>query len=106
VAVALANGELVCLFPEGGVTADGELARFRPGVARIIERTPVPVVPMGLSGLWGSVFSRQDGAVLARPWRARPFRRIAIAVGLPLAPSAAEPEALREQGLALRGELR
>jgi 1-acyl-sn-glycerol-3-phosphate acyltransferase len=102
VAAALAAGELVCIFPEGRVTGDGEMGPFRPGIARILARSPVPVVPMGLSGLWGSVFSRRDGAVLARPWRARPFRRIAIAVGQPLPPSTAEPATLREQVLALR----
>jgi 1-acyl-sn-glycerol-3-phosphate acyltransferase len=104
VAAALAAGELVCIFPEGRVTADGEMGPFRPGIARILERTPVPVVPLALSGLWGSIFSRRDGAVLARPWRAKPFRRIAIAVGDPVAPAAAEPEALAGQVLALRGD--
>ena len=102
VAAALGNGELVCIFPEGRITGDGEMGPFRPGIARILARTPVPVVPLGLSGLWGSVFSRRDGSVLARPWRARPFRRIAIAVGEPLPPSGAEPVALRERVSALR----
>jgi 1-acyl-sn-glycerol-3-phosphate acyltransferase len=106
VAAALAAGDLVAIFPEGKVTGDGELGAFRPGIARIIERSPVPVVPMALSGLWGSIFSRRDGRVLARPWKARPFRRIALAVGPAVLPAQAEPEALRERVLALRGEVR
>ena len=57
---ALAAGEIVCIFPEGRITDTGELNAFRPGLQRILERTPVPVVPMALRGLWGSFFSRSD----------------------------------------------
>lgn len=106
VAAALATGELVGIFPEGRITADGELGAFRPGIARILAGNPVPVVPLALSGLWGSIFSRRDGRALARPWRARPFRRIAIAVGVPVAAEAVHPDALRSEVLALRGSER
>jgi 1-acyl-sn-glycerol-3-phosphate acyltransferase len=106
VAAALAAGELVGIFPEGRITADGELGAFRPGIARILAGNPVPVVPLALSGLWGSIFSRRDGRALARPWRARPFRRIAIAVGVPVAAEAAHPDALRSEVLGLRGSER
>lgn len=54
----LKEGELVCIFPEGKLTADGEMNEFRGGVTRILEETPVPVIPMALQGLWGSFFSR------------------------------------------------
>ena len=103
VAAALAAGELVCIFPEGGITYDGDVLPFRPGITRIIERNPVPVVPMALRGLWGSIFSRRDGKAFSRPWKARPFRKIAIAVGQQVAPQAAEPQALREEVVQLRG---
>ncbi|OUD15768.1 glycerol acyltransferase [Thioflexithrix psekupsensis] len=56
---ALNNGELVCIFPEGGLTKDGELQPFRPGVERVLAVAPVPVIPMALRGLWGSIFSRK-----------------------------------------------
>ena len=58
---ALANGELVGIFPEGGLSPDGEVKEFRSGVSQILERRPVPVVPMALEGLWGGVFSRKPG---------------------------------------------
>ena len=58
VAQALAAGELVGLFPEGRLTSDGEMGLFRSGIARILERTPVPVIPMALCGLWQSLFAR------------------------------------------------
>jgi 1-acyl-sn-glycerol-3-phosphate acyltransferase len=106
VAAALGAGELVCIFPEGSITGDGEIAPFRSGVARILEKTPVPVVPLGLSGLWGSVFSRRDGRALARPWAARPFRRVELAVGAAIEAATANPELLRERVLSLRGGVR
>ncbi|MBE9568804.1 MAG: MFS transporter [Proteobacteria bacterium] len=66
---ALAEGDLVCVFPEGKLTSDGELNTFRDGIERIIQRTPVPVVPMALQGLWGSAFSRQKSNILYRLFR-------------------------------------
>ena len=66
---ALAAGELVCIFPEGKLTADGEMNEFRGGVTRILEETPVPVIPMALQGLWGSFFSRDPNkGVFRRLW--------------------------------------
>jgi 1-acyl-sn-glycerol-3-phosphate acyltransferase len=48
ITAALEDGQLVCIFPEGQLTRDGEIGPFRPGVTRIVERTPVPVIPMAL----------------------------------------------------------
>lgn len=63
---ALANGELVCIFPEGRLTPDGELGDFRPGIDKILARDPVLVIPMALHGLWGSYFSHKGGHALAK----------------------------------------
>lgn len=63
---ALVDGELVCIFPEGRLTRDGKLSPFRRGVERIVARDPVPVVPLGLHGLWGSWFSRYGKGPLRR----------------------------------------
>jgi 1-acyl-sn-glycerol-3-phosphate acyltransferase len=67
---ALKRGEVICIFPEGGITRDGELAPFRPGIERIVRDTPVPVIPVALVGLWQSVFSRNPEAKRKRnfPW--------------------------------------
>ncbi|MEX1267077.1 MAG: MFS transporter [Woeseia sp.] len=62
----LADGQLVCIFPEGAITRDGRVHPFRSGVERIIERRPVPVIPMALCGLWGSWFSRKRSGGLRR----------------------------------------
>src|SRR5262249_49668663 len=103
VAKALQEGDLVVIFPEGRITDTGEMYPFRPGVTRILEKTPVPVVPMALRGLWGSFFSRKDGAAMSKPSRFVPFRRIGLAVGEAVAPAAATPDALQANVAALRG---
>ena len=98
----LAAGDLLCIFPEGSLTSDGELAPFRRGIERIVQETPVPVVPMALRGLWGSVYSRQ-GAGAFRKLPQQVGRRIDVVAGPPVPPQAATADALRERVLALRG---
>ncbi|MGE5095013.1 MAG: MFS transporter [Betaproteobacteria bacterium] len=107
VAEALAQGELVAIFPEGRITDTGDLYPFRPGIRRIVERTPVPVVPLALKGLWGSVFSRYGGRVMSSTlWRRGLFPRIALEAATPLAPAQATPESLQVLVQALRGAWR
>ena len=66
----LAAGNIVCIFPEGAITRDGDIARFRPGIEKILKRRPVPVVPASLGRLWGSWLSRrQDGGLRKIPGR-------------------------------------
>jgi 1-acyl-sn-glycerol-3-phosphate acyltransferase len=57
---ALAEGEIVGIFPEGKLSTDGEIAAFKSGVERILKARPVPVVPLALRGMWASVFSKQN----------------------------------------------
>ena len=106
VAKALEAGDLVGIFPEGRITDTGELYPFRKGITRIVERTPVPVVPMALRGLWGSFFSRKDGPAMTRPLRRGLFSKVSLAVAAPVAPAAATPEALQEIVAGLRGDSR
>jgi len=106
VARALDDGELVGLFPEGRITDNGELYPFRPGIRRILERNPVPVVPLALRGLWGSTFSRKDGAALSRPFRRGLFSRIELVGGAPFSPEEATPQTLQLAVASLRGDLR
>ncbi len=104
-AKALKAGEIVCIFPEGSITSTGELLRFRPGLQRILEQAPVPVVPMALRGLWGSFFSRVSDGKAMRRFRGV-FSRIALVAGAPIAPANATPEILQGVVLALRGDRR
>jgi len=104
-AEALRNGEIVGIFPEGKLTEDGELSRFRPGVQQMLEATPVPVVPMALSGLWGSFFSRAYGGKAMRRLRGV-FSRIAFVVAPPVPAERVTLDGLQSAVLALRGERR
>ena len=104
-AQALRDGEIVGIFPEGKLTDDGELSRFRPGVQQMLATTPVPVVPMALSGLWGSFFSRAYGGKAMRRLRGV-FSRIAFVVAPPVPPERVTLDGLQSMVLALRGERR
>jgi hypothetical protein len=102
IAAELAEGELVCIFPEGKITSDGELAPFRPGIEHIVERTPVPVVPVALVGLWGSFFSRKGGRAMTRPFR-RIWSRVTVRVGEAIPPEAVTTQLLAERVAKLGG---
>ena len=104
-AEALRNGEIVGIFPEGNLTTTGELNRFRPGVQQMVGTTPVPVVPMALSGLWGSFFSRTVGGKAMRRLRGV-HSRIALRVAPPVPPEEVTLVGLQATVLALRGARR
>lgn len=94
----LADGELVGIFPEGGITHDGVLQPFKGGVMKILEQRPVPVVPVALVNLWGSFFSRAEGGrAMSKPFRRGVFSRVSVVAAPPLAPEAVTPEGLRER---------
>jgi 1-acyl-sn-glycerol-3-phosphate acyltransferase len=102
---ALAKGELVCIFPEGGLTRDGAIAPFRTGLEQVLARRPVPVVPLALRGLWGSVWSRRD-SMLHRSRLPRRLRaRVELVVAAPIEAAAANAAMLEARVRALRGEL-
>jgi 1-acyl-sn-glycerol-3-phosphate acyltransferase len=104
---ALDEGEMVCIFPEGRITDTGELYPFKQGVRLIVERTPVPVIPMALRGLWGSFFSRYGGEAFSLPVDARLRRgfrsRLELVIGEPVPPEIATPELLMQRVQQLRG---
>ncbi|GAB3729894.1 MFS transporter [Luteimonas pelagia] len=101
---ALANGELVGIFPEGGLTKDGGIAPFKSGVEKILARRAVPVVPMALRGMWASMWSRRD----SRMRRARLPRRfrahVEVVAEAPVDGATATADSLEAQVRALRGD--
>ncbi|KQV99584.1 MFS transporter [Rhizobacter sp. Root1221] len=95
-AAALDAGDIVCIFPEGAITKNGELGEFRAGVMKLLERNAVPVIPMALQNLWGSFFSRAEkGVAMAKPFRRGFWSRVGLVVGEPVAPAEVTPEGLR-----------
>ena len=98
----LADGEVVGIFPEGKLTATGEMNVFRKGVEKILARRPVPVVPMALRGLWGSFFSRKGGKAMQRLPR-RFWSKIEVVAGPAVPPEQATAEQLQTLVAELRG---
>ncbi|MFA0158273.1 MFS transporter [Vibrio sp. 10N.261.46.A3] len=102
---ALHEGHIVCIFPEGKLTSDGEVAEFMRGMELIIKRSPVPVIPMALKGLWGSYFSRYKGRA-CKGLPTRFWTKLEIEAGEPISPKQASCETLRQSVSDLRGSLR
>jgi hypothetical protein len=101
----LAAGNIVCIFPEGAITRDGDVQRFRPGLDRIIARRPVPVIPVALGRLWGSWFSRQkSGGIRKIPGRL--FAKVPVTIGQPVAAAEYSIEKMELLVRTMRGDQR
>jgi 1-acyl-sn-glycerol-3-phosphate acyltransferase len=93
----LDDGDLLCIFPEGGISPDGNLGEFKAGVMKLLATHPVPVVPLALHNLWGSFFSRAGGAAMTRPFRRGLFSPVALVAGPAVSPADVTPLVLRER---------
>ena len=98
----LEAGEIVCIFPEGRLTLDGDIHEFKNGIEKIIKKNPVPVVTSALRGLWGSFFSHKGGKALSRFPR-RFYSKIEYRVGEVLKPEDVTASILQEKVTELRG---
>jgi 1-acyl-sn-glycerol-3-phosphate acyltransferase len=101
----LDDGDLLCIFPEGGITRDGQLGEFKGGIMKILQSHPVPVVPLALHNLWGSFFSRiEGGRAMVRPFRRGLFPPVTLRAGPALpADQVADPGVLRSRVQQLLG---
>ena len=81
----LKEGRIIGMFPEGFVSRDGRLRRFQPGIGKIVRSHNVTVVPVAVSGLWGSVFSYESGKIFFK-WPKSLRRKVKIVVGKPIVP--------------------
>jgi 1-acyl-sn-glycerol-3-phosphate acyltransferase len=103
----LREGDLLAIFPEGSITRDGELQPFKGGVMKIVESARAegiepPVIPMALTNLWGSYFSRielrgGEQVAMAKPFRRGFFSRVGLNVGQAVPPVEVKPEALQQR---------
>jgi 1-acyl-sn-glycerol-3-phosphate acyltransferase len=106
-AQVLREGDLLAIFPEGGITHDGTLQPFKGGIMKILAQSEadglvVPVIPMALTHLWGSFFSRvEQGTAMVKPFRRGLFNRVGLEVGAPVASAQVTPEGLQARVAAL-----
>lgn len=94
IAYELREGELVCVFPEGSLTPDGEIQEVKPGYTHVLQRNPVPLIPMTLKGMWGSMFSRMDRSLSAK--RPRKFwKKVELVIDQPISAPYPDPNQLK-----------
>ena len=107
-AKVLREGDLLAIFPEGGITKDGELQPFKGGIMKILDNAKrdgvdAPVIPMALTNLWGSYFSRvEKGNAMVRPFRRGVFNRVGLNVGGAMDAKTTTPDALQARVAALQ----
>ena len=91
---ALKNGEVVCIFPEGQMTRIGQMMPFRRGMERIIKGVDVPIIPVNLDGVWGSIFSFAGGRFLWKFPRRIPYP-VRVTFGKPMPSTSTSQEVRR-----------
>ena len=102
----LAAGDVLGIFPEGGITRDGQVQPFKGGIMRVLDDATAqgiapPVIPVAIQNMWGSYFSRVDGAAMCSPFRRGFWARVGVHIGAPVAADSVSPETLQEQVQAL-----
>jgi 1-acyl-sn-glycerol-3-phosphate acyltransferase len=101
-------GEVLCIFPEGGLSKNGDMKTFRPGIERILDDNSkkggasVPVVPMALCGLWGTFFSREGGSAMSG-LPTRLWSKIALKIADPIPAEQVTAQILQDKTQNLRG---
>lgn len=103
IAEELEAGRLVVVFPEGTITRNGEISKFQPGIDDIVKRTPVPVVPLALRGVWGTWASRKKGRAL-KGFPKSFMKKLTVVAGEPVAPEDATRLSMYDKVSALRGD--
>lgn len=98
----LLSGQAVCIFAEGEISRHGQMQRFKKGFERLVDGAAVPIVPVHLDSVWGSLFSFSEGRLLLKWPRRLPYR-IAVSFGAPLPPTSSAFE-VRQAILALGAE--
>ncbi len=91
---AIKRGDVVCIFAEGQITRIGQLLPFRRGFVRIMKDVHAPIIPVCLDGVWGSVFSYEQGRFFWKVPR-RLAQPVTVTYGMPM-PSDSTPLQVRQ----------
>jgi acyl-[acyl-carrier-protein]-phospholipid O-acyltransferase/long-chain-fatty-acid--[acyl-carrier-protein] ligase len=89
----LQEGHVVCVFAEGAISRTGNLLPLKRGFERIVDGLDVPVIPVYLDQVWGSIFSFKGGRFFWK-WPVRVPYPVTVAFGKPL-PSTTSAEQAR-----------
>lgn len=100
---ALQNGEVVCIFPEGAISRTGQLQTFQRGTLKILKGIEVPIIPVYLAGLWGSIFSYHGGRFFWK-WPKKVPYPVTIRIGQPINTPPENPAFLRNAVEKVGGE--
>jgi len=93
----LKRGDLICIFPEGSITEDGQLHSFKRGIEHALAIDPVPVVPLALKGLWGSIFSHKGSPAFTKIWPEKIWPLVKLSIGEAVPPEQAQAAYLEEK---------
>ncbi len=96
------SGEAVCIFAEGEISRHGQMQRFKRGFESMVHGVEVPIVPVHLDEVWGSIFSFSGGKIVFK-WPRRIPYRVTVSFGKPL-PATASAFEVRQAILALGAE--
>ena len=91
---ALMAGELVCIFAEGGISRTGNIMEFKRGFERIMKKVDVPIIPVNLDRVWGSIFSFEGGKFFRKVPSKLPYP-VTVSFGKPM-PSGSTAFQVRE----------
>jgi acyl-[acyl-carrier-protein]-phospholipid O-acyltransferase/long-chain-fatty-acid--[acyl-carrier-protein] ligase len=92
----------VCIFAEGEISRHGQMQRFKKGFERMVEGADVPIIPVHLDHVWGSIFSFSEGKILFK-WPRRIPYRVTVSFGKPL-PATSKAFEVRQAILELAAE--
>ena len=95
-------GHMVCVFAEGSISRTGNLLPFKRGLEKIVDGLDVPIIPVHLDRLWGSIFSFESGRFLWK-WPKRIPYPVTVSFGKPM-PSTSDAHAVRQALLELGSE--
>jgi acyl-[acyl-carrier-protein]-phospholipid O-acyltransferase/long-chain-fatty-acid--[acyl-carrier-protein] ligase len=91
---------VVCIFAEGAITRTGNMLPFKRGLEKIAQGSDVPVIPVHLDRLWGSIFSFERGKFFWK-WPKRVPYPVTVSFGQPMPASEATADRVRQAILEL-----